>query len=66
MEPKFALAERRGWKDCWRIHDAHRAAIGEKLLQLARRHPEFKSLLQNHPSPRMADPQGARAEALPR
>ena len=57
IKPKPTLEEQKGLKDYWKIYEMHRAEIGVKLLRMARRHREFKFILQNSTSEPSAEQQ---------
>jgi PAS domain S-box-containing protein len=62
MIPKLAPGELKGLKDYFKVLEAHRQEITPRLIQMISRHPEFRTILQNSPSPQAEGQQGAANE----
>jgi PAS domain S-box-containing protein len=59
MIPQLDPEEKQGLQDYWAVYEAHREAVTVKIAEMALKHPEFKSILQN-PSALPTEEQRAR------
>ncbi|HSB01355.1 MAG TPA: PAS domain S-box protein [Anaerolineales bacterium] len=60
--PNLSPEERQGLQDYWRVYEAHRDEINEKLGTMASQHAEFKFILQNTASQPAAEEQARSRE----
>ena len=62
--PKLQPHEVEGLRDFWKVYQPHHNEITAQLLQLASKHPEFQSILQNAPAQRSAGEQNVILDLL--
>ena len=57
--PQLSPEEKQGLQDYWTAYEAHREEISAQIAEMALKHPEFKSILQN-PAAQPTEEQRAR------
>lgn len=57
--PQLSPEEKQGLQDYWAVYEAHREEISAKIGEMARKHPEFRFILQN-PAAQPTEEQRAR------